>query len=163
MINVSSHAHQRGKMHFDNLQFEGNYNPLQAYFQSKLANTLFTKELQRKFEAAGSKVLSLSSHPGAAKTNLLNDNPGGLLLLLKYLRPLVDAILSQPASVGALSTLRAAVDPEVTGGDYYEPENGWKGYPTSNNSSELSKNTADAARLWEVSEQLTGVTYNFQV
>jgi len=165
VVNVSSTGHRPGRIDFDNLQWETGYHPWRAYFQSKLANLLFTYELQRRLEHAGRTAAALAAHPGGSKTNLGHENPGGLLnTLLQSSRPVLELLL-QSSSMGALPTLRAAVDPEARGGEYYGP-GGFaqqSGYPIRVDSSLRSKDTAVARRLWEVSEELTGVKYDLTV
>jgi NAD(P)-dependent dehydrogenase (short-subunit alcohol dehydrogenase family) len=159
VVNVSSTGHRRGSMDFDNLMWEsGDYSRLQAYGRSKLANLLFTYELQRRFEAAEVDAMALAAHPGISDTDL-----GRYLMERWYMRltrPLWYA-MSQSADMGALPTLRAAVDPEASGGGYYGP-GGFKerrGYPVAVKSNGASRNEADARRLWHLSEELTGVRY----
>jgi NAD(P)-dependent dehydrogenase (short-subunit alcohol dehydrogenase family) len=161
VVNVSSGGHRFGKMDFDNLMYEeGNgYSPTAAYGRSKLANLLFTYELQRRFSASGVAAIATAAHPGGSNTNLaahMEDQ-----LAFKLLMPLFSRI-SQEAAMGALPTIRAAVDPVVTGGQYFGPGGFLEqaGYPVLVQSSAASHNLADAQKLWQVSEQLTGVTFN---
>lgn len=158
VVNVSSGAHKRGEMDFDNLQFENgrDYSPMKAYGRSKLANLLFTYELQRRFESVNSKAIVVAAHPGVARTNLGRYMEGKIIYKILY--PFFKWI-SQDQSMGALPLIRASVDPEVKGGEYYGPDgrNEMKGYPILVLSNAASHNTADAARLWEESEKLTGV------
>ena len=158
VVNVSSLAHRGGEMDFDNLMFEGGqgYDRQAAYGRSKLANLLFTYELERKFKEHGVDAMAVAAHPGVSNTNLADHMPG-----VKILKPLFGGIL-QSAAMGALPTIRAAVDPQVTGGQYFGPDgkNERGGFPVVVNSSENSHNQADAQKLWKVSEELTGVTFN---
>jgi NAD(P)-dependent dehydrogenase (short-subunit alcohol dehydrogenase family) len=161
IVNVSSGAHKRGEMDFSNLQFENGkeYTPRKAYGRSKLANLLFTYELQRKLEAAGKETIVAAAHPGVALTNL-----GRYLerrFLVKVMTPLFSWML-QDQAMGALPQIRACVDPAVKSGEYYGPagRREFKGYPVVVQSSEASHNQADAAKLWEESEELTGVTFH---
>jgi NAD(P)-dependent dehydrogenase (short-subunit alcohol dehydrogenase family) len=160
VVSVSSNGHKFGRMRFEDLHWERDYSPVGAYAQSKLANLLFTFELQRRLDAAGEAVHALAAHPGGSNTNLGHENPGGLgYSLLHALRPVFERFLLQSAAMGALPTLRAAVDPEAKGGEYYGPD-GWgeqRGHPVRVDSNDRSKNLEDARRLWEVSEQATGV------
>lgn len=107
-------------MDFDNLMYGSGhgYSPARAYGRSKLANLLFTYELQRRFEANGAEAIAVAAHPGAANTNLQDEI--GERWFVKPLLPLM-RIMMQGAAMGALPTLRAAVDPQVKGGDYYGP------------------------------------------
>lgn len=159
VVTVSSNAHKYGKMDWDNLLFEDGkgYSRLKSYARSKLANLLFTHELQRKLKESGSDTIALAAHPGTANTNLV-----------KYIKDkwwfkvfgwLLD-ILAQDAEKGALPQIRAAVDPEAKGGQYWGPHKGTKGYPVLASASESSKNKEDAGKLWEISEKITGVHYN---
>ena len=158
IVNVSSSAHKSGKMDFSNLQFENgkDYSPMKAYGRSKISNLLFTYELQRKLEAANKKTIAVAAHPGFALTNLTRHLQGKFLV--KILSPLLK-LMAQDQAMGALPQIRASVDPEVKGSQYYGPggKNGMKGYPVVVSSNEASHNTADAAKLWEASEKLTGV------
>lgn len=162
IINVSSGAHRNGVMDFENLQFENEkeYSPMKAYGRSKLANLLFTYELQRKLEAANSKCMAVAAHPGVAMTNLARHLEGKFLF--KLLMPLFKR-MAQDQAMGALPQIRASVDPGVKGASYYGPDGKreWKGFPVVVESNEASHNSQDAARLWEESEKLTGVTYSF--
>jgi NAD(P)-dependent dehydrogenase (short-subunit alcohol dehydrogenase family) len=163
IVNVSSGAHRNGVMDFDNLQYEDGkgYTPGKAYGRSKIANLLFTYELQRKLEASGSDTIALAAHPGLAMTNLARHMEGRLLF--KILIPLFKS-MAQDQAMGALPQLRASVDPGVKGSEYYGPDGKreWKGYPVVVQSNEASHNRQDAARLWEESERLTGVKFEFK-
>lgn len=157
IVNISSLAHRQGYMDFDNLQFENGegYTPQKAYGRSKLANLLFTYELQRRLEARGADTIALAAHPGISNTALADHFPG-----VKYLRPLFGWFM-QPAAMGALPGIRAAVDPAAQGGQYYGPDHprGARGYPVVVESNHASRNLADAEKLWQVSEELTGIAY----
>jgi NAD(P)-dependent dehydrogenase (short-subunit alcohol dehydrogenase family) len=157
VVNVSSGAHAIGKMDFDNLMFEnGDYGPIRAYGRSKLANLLFTYELDRRLKKAGIETISVAAHPGVATTNLsrhLDKIP-----LMKIFRP-ISKRMSQSAADGALPQIRASVDPGVRGGEYYGPRGRSKGDPVRVESNKASHDTADAERLWEISEQLVGISY----
>ena len=160
VVNVSSGGHRFGEMDFDNLMFpEGNgYSPTAAYGRSKLANLLFTYELQRRLFSVDADMIAVAAHPGIANTNLANHLVNEKLM--KLAGPLVDVFM-QSAAMGALPIIRAAVDPNVIGGQYYGP-GGFKeqrGYPVLVESNEASHNLADAQQLWKVSEQLTGVEF----
>jgi len=161
VVTISSNAHQRGEMDFDDLGFQNgrSYNRSEAYNRSKLANLLFTKELQRRFEESGADIITVAAHPGVSTTHLADHLLEGPYVEL--VRPLAGRIF-QSAAMGALPTLRAAVDPFARGGDYYGPDgfNSFRGYPVKITPSPAAQNTADARRLWEISEHLTGVTYD---
>lgn len=161
VVNVSSGAHRQGTMDFSNLMFnDGNgYSSMKAYGRSKLSNLLFTYELQRKLDAAGKDTIAVAAHPGIALTNL-----GRYMekkIIIKILYPLFKW-MAQDQSMGALPQIRAAVDPGVTGGQYYGPggKKERKGYPVVVNSNEASHNLEDAEKLWEESEKLTGVKFS---
>ncbi len=158
IVNVSSGAHKRGEMDFENLQYEGGegYSPMKAYGRSKLSNLLFTYELQRKLESAGKNTIAVAAHPGVAMTNL------GRYMEKKIFYKVFSFLfrwMAQEQDMGALPEIRASVDPGVIGGEYYGPDakNEWKGYPVVVSSNEASHSLEDAARLWEISEELTGV------
>jgi NAD(P)-dependent dehydrogenase (short-subunit alcohol dehydrogenase family) len=155
VVNVSSQAHRFGKMDFDDLDFEARgYNASAAYGQSKLANLLFTFELARRLEAAGADLLTIAAHPGWTQTNLQKHSS-----LFRLLNPLFGM---QPPG-GALPTLRAATATDVRPGDYYGPRGIYqmRGAPTKVEPSEAAQSRPDAERLWKVSEQRTGVHFDF--
>ena len=160
IVNTSSAAHKAGKMDFSNLMYEDGkgYSRIRAYGRSKLANLLFTYELQRKLQDIDASIITLAAHPGGAKTNL--DTHMRRIWWIKVLIPLISASM-QSQAMGALPQIRAAVDPAANGGTYYGPEKGMKGYPVLVESNSRSHNLEDAARLWAVSEQLTGVSFEF--
>ena len=157
VVTVSSNAHRYGEINFDDLQSERRYRREAGYGQSKLANLMFTYELQRRLHAAGSPVAAVAAHPGLTRTDLA-----------RYLSPmmtayynLVERPFAQRAAIGALGTLRAATDPSVRGGDYYGPARwrGERGYPVRVSSTERSHDEGAQRRLWQESERLTGVRY----
>ena len=160
VVNISSSGHRMGSMDFDNLMYDaGNgYSPMRAYGRSKLANLLFTYELQRRFNAAGVEAMALAAHPGSSSTNL-----GNHLSDRWYFKALYPVMLqlAQSSAMGALPTIRAAVDPEAKGGEYYGPGGFMeqRGYPVVVGSNQASHNEADARQLWQVSEELTGVSF----
>jgi len=160
VVTVSSVGHRMGSMNFDNLLYENGagYSPTGAYGRSKLANLLFTYELQRRFEAAGVDAAALAAHPGGTNTNLQDEI--GEHWYIKPFMPLM-RLYMQDSAMGALPTLRAAVDPQARGGQYYGPGGFMeqRGYPVLVESNDASHNLADARRLWEVSEALTGVSF----
>ena len=153
VVTVSSIAHRlRARINFDDLQSERSYHRVAAYSQSKLANLMFTYELQRRLSGAGTTI-AVAAHPGLASTELTRNSPA--ITAFSY------ALVSQHAAMGALPTLRAATDPGVLGGQYYGPGRlfGTRGYPKLAHSSRQSHVTAIQRRLWTVSEELTGVTF----
>jgi NAD(P)-dependent dehydrogenase (short-subunit alcohol dehydrogenase family) len=161
IVNVSSLAHKQWKMSFENslCEYAQNYNKMRAYARSKLANLLFTYELQRRLEAANHQTIAVAAHPGASYTNLGRHLENKLVA--RILKPLIIKVLPTPKS-GALSQIRAASDPEVKGGDYYGPSGLGElaGYPKIVKSAKTSHSLEDAKRLWEMSEKMTGVMVN---
>ena len=141
---------------------EQRYSPWRAYGQSKLANLLFTFELAQRLTDAGLPVSAMAAHPGYAATNLQAVGPemsGSKLQGL--LTSLGNRVLAQSPQMGALPTLFAATAPGVTNGDYIGP-GGFgeqRGYPKHVGMAAAARDPLDAKRLWEVSEDLTGVTY----
>lgn len=160
VVNISSNAHLFDEMDFSNLMFEDGegYLAQKAYGRSKLANLLFTYELQRRFEARGVNTIAVAAHPGISNTNLAAHI--FKRWRLKMLQPLMGLML-QSAAMGALPGIRAAVDPTVSGGQYFGPDGSKErsGYPVVVFSNEASHNLEDALQLWEISEKLTGVYY----
>ncbi len=161
VVTVSSGAHRWGRIDFDNLHWDRGYNRFRAYGQSKLANLLFTAELQRRLERGGHKLLALSAHPGMSRTELGQSRDGVAPGLFdKVLRRLSQGFL-QSAYMGSLPTLRAAVDPDARPGEYYGPDGRGelRGHPVQVPTSRAANDAEVARRLWEVSEQLTEVAY----
>ncbi len=158
VVTVSSLAHRfgGGRLDFDNLLAERGYDRVDAYGRSKLANLLFTHELQRRLSAAEAETIAVAAHPGLSRTELARHVP-------VWAKPLVAAstwLTGQSAAKGALPTLRAATDPAASGGDYYGP-GGYRetrGRPVTVGSSRGSRDPEAMRRLWEVSEELTGVS-----
>jgi NAD(P)-dependent dehydrogenase (short-subunit alcohol dehydrogenase family) len=158
VVTVSSTGHRiRAAIHFDDLHGERSYSRTGAYGQSKLANLMFTYELQRRFAAAGSNTVAVAAHPGVSNTELVRNSPALVRAPIDRLAPL----LTQSAAMGALPTLRAATDPAVLGGQYYGPggRGEVRGHPRLVTSSALSYDLATQQRLWAVSEDLTGVRF----
>ncbi|WP_341953275.1 oxidoreductase [Salinibacterium sp. TMP30] len=159
VVSLSSLAHGWGFMEFGNLMFQnGSYTPRAAYGRSKLANLLFTYELQRRFESAGIDATSVAAHPGTAGTGLADH-----MFNRWYLRPLKALVFLgiQTPKQGARPSLRAATDPSATGGEYFGPSGRkeYRGAPVRVESSPASHSEVDAAKLWTESERLTGVNY----
>ncbi len=158
VINVSSMGHRTGRMQFDDLMCEHRrYHRWPAYFQSKLANLLFTLELERRLVEAGVATAALAAHPGSTSTDLGTEGTGFTNKLIEPLFPLA----GQSVEGGALPILRAATDPAARGGEYYGPRWYMSGRPVRETPSRRARNLGDAARLWAMSEQLTGATYAF--
>ena len=159
VVNVSSAAHKQGKMDFENLMFEnGGYSPIKAYGRSKLSNLLFTYELQRFFEANKIDSIAVAAHPGVSRTNLDRYIKGKLWF--KLLFPVFKSF-TQDQVQGTLPEIRASVDPEVKGSEYYGPDGKreMKGFPVKVKSNEASHNVADAKKLWSISEKITKVKF----
>ena len=153
IVVVSSGLHRRGHIHLDDLNGERRpYKPMAAYCDSKLANMLFTLELQRRLAASGSRVRAVSVHPGVAKTNLLGHVDG----VQGRISRLFGDLLFQDADQGALSTLFAATE-DVPGGAYIGPDGlgNLRGYPEINKPASAALDTDMAQRLWELSAHLT--------
>jgi len=161
VVNLSSLAHRSGAIDFNDLQATRSYRSWRAYGQSKLAMLMFALELQRRSDAAGWGLMSNAAHPGYARTDLIPNGPGTESLFWRfnrYLQPYV----SHSAADGALPTLFAASSPEATGGGYYGP-NGFyelKGPPAQAKIMPHAKDRAVAAKLWDVSATLTGVSFD---
>ncbi len=162
VVNVSSLFHKYGKIRFDDLNWQRGYSRWPAYGQSKLANLLFTYELQRRFDRAGIDALSVASHPGYSATNLQFAGPRMENSILgKLVMRVSNALVAQPPEMGALPSLYAAGAADVDGGDFIGPDGRgeWRGYPTKVRSSRASHDEVAAGKLWRLSEELTGVSY----
>jgi NAD(P)-dependent dehydrogenase (short-subunit alcohol dehydrogenase family) len=162
VVTMSSGAHQMGRIRFDNLQGERHYQRWLAYAQSKLANLLFAFELARRAALAGVDLTSVGAHPGYAATNLQTQGARMEGSRVKsFLAELGNRVFAQSDAQGALPALYAATMPDVTGGEYFGPDGagGGRGYPTRAQATKTARDPELAARLWEVSEELTGVVY----
>ncbi|WP_420545848.1 oxidoreductase [Nitrosopumilus sp.] len=162
VVNVSSLGHKFGKMDFDNFMFEkGNYSIMKAYGNTKLSNLLFTYELQRRFEKFHVDCIAVAAHPGVAKSNLAKHV--SKKLLYKIGMGISNLIMSQSTSMGVLPEIRASVDPLVKGGDYFGPGGfqEWRGHPVKVKSNDASYDLKNAKELWNISEKLTKVRYDF--
>jgi NAD(P)-dependent dehydrogenase (short-subunit alcohol dehydrogenase family) len=164
VVTVSSNRHKSAKgIDFDDLQAEHGYRPWGAYDQSKLANAMFVLELDRRLRAAGLDIISAGAHPGFAHTNLQLTGPrsGGTSLAARGMG-LATRLFAQPAADGALPTLYAATAPDVHRGDYFGPDGPGEmrgHHPKLVQFSAAAHDQAAGARLWAVSEELTGVTF----
>jgi NAD(P)-dependent dehydrogenase (short-subunit alcohol dehydrogenase family) len=157
VVTISSHGHKtRPEIDFDDLHAEGKYDRVAAYGRSKLANLLFTYELQRRLKSSVSTA-ALAAHPGFSRSNLAQNSPA----ILRYGWGTLGKLLLQSARMGALPSLRAATDPMATGGQYYRPGGlgEYRGYPKVVESSAMSRDESLQRRLWSMSEELTAVTY----
>ncbi len=163
VVTVSSMAHRQGSMDFDDLNWESSYSRWPAYGRSKLANLLFTFELDRRLRAADASAIAVACHPGYAATNLQTSGPGEGLwgILLKPLGMIGNLVLAQSDEAGARPTLYAATSPDVEGSDFIGPDGigQARGNPTKVGCSSAARDGDDAKRLWEVSAELTGVDY----
>lgn len=160
VVVLSSGAHRmpgRPRIHFENLDLSGEYAPMAAYSQSKLANLLFTLELQRRLGEAGSTVRAVAAHPGWAATNLQGHDAS---LLRRLFMRVGNRLIAQDGRAGAQPTLYAAVR-DLPGASYVGPDGLFemRGAPTLVGRSAAASDPAAALRLWTVSEELTGVTF----
>jgi NAD(P)-dependent dehydrogenase (short-subunit alcohol dehydrogenase family) len=158
VVTVSSNAHKMGRINFDDLQSQRRYFRWSAYAQSKLADLSFALELERRLRAAGSEIKSVAAHPGYAATNLQFAAPP---LFDRLLGRLGNVLIAQSADLGALPILYAATDPDVEGGAYIGPDGPgeFRGYPHVASPTRAARDEQTAKRLWEVSEELTGVRF----
>ncbi len=161
VVTVSSINHRGGNIAFDDLQGERHYSRWGAYAQSKLANLLFAFELNRRLKSAGWGLLSVAAHPGYSATNLQLSGP---LPHERLVMRLSNRLFAQSAKVGALPLLYAATASDMPGGSYVGPDGlgEVRGYPVLVQATERAYDAEDARRLWDISERLTGVTYDFR-
>jgi NAD(P)-dependent dehydrogenase (short-subunit alcohol dehydrogenase family) len=161
-------ARQSGRIHFDDLQFEKSYAPMQAYGQSKLAVLMFARELDRRSRQAGWGIVSDAAHPGLTKTNLQISGPShgrskpSTMEQLYKLSWRLAPFLWQEIDEGILPALYAATSPQAEGGAFYGPRGIYEaagGGVTAAKVPARARDDADCRRLWEISEQLTGVSY----
>jgi NAD(P)-dependent dehydrogenase (short-subunit alcohol dehydrogenase family) len=158
VVTLSSNAHKTGRIDFEDLQREHRYTRRGAYGQSKLANLMFALELDRRLRAAGRALESVAAHPGYAATNLQSAAaPAADRLVMK----IANLLLAQSAEMGALPTLYAATFPGLEGGSYIGPDGigEFRGHPHLATPNGAARNEQVAARLWDVSEELTGVRF----
>ncbi|WP_018683520.1 oxidoreductase [Actinokineospora enzanensis] len=158
VVTVSSFLHRRGRVHFDDLHGEHKYSRSGYYSQSKLANVVFGLELHRRLRAGGFALASLLAHPGYSATNLQASGPTGpAKLMLK----LATRVLAQDAATGALPQLFAATAATAESGQFIGPDGRreQKGYPTVVQPLEAARDRELAKRLWDASEELTGVSF----
>lgn len=159
VISLSSIAHRKGSIFFDNLDGSKGYKPMDFYRQSKLACLLFAKELDHRFKQHGIDTISLACHPGISTTNLFKL---GKKDVPNFLKKIVTLFL-QSAEKGALPTIYAATDTSLTGGEYIGPDGkeNRKGNPTIEIPAAGVYNPETMKKLWDVSEKLTGITFDF--
>ncbi len=163
VVTVSSGMHERGEIDFEDLHGERGYDVWDAYAQSKLANVLFAYELQRRLLTADASVESMAVHPGYANTRLQFRGPERRGSRLRTAAMwLANTVFAQSAQTGALPTLYAATAPDAEGGAYYGPGGplNMRGLPERQASSDRSYDEETARRLWAVSSDLTGVSYD---
>jgi NAD(P)-dependent dehydrogenase (short-subunit alcohol dehydrogenase family) len=159
IVTLSSNGYQTAFIDFDNLKSEKDYNPLREYRQSKLANLIFSIELDRKIKAKGHTVLSIAAQPGASNTRLtrhLSDEEIaiGKQRLGEFMEPWQ----------GALSSLFSAVSNEAIGGNMYDPDNnGLRGYPTLATINENAMDEMVGKKLWDAAKEITGIVYPIQM
>ena len=156
IVNLTSLAYTQGTINFENLRLQLPYNAMREYQQSKLANILFTLELQRRIKKAGDDILSLAAHPGVTKSELSrNMSDTDYNAAVETYGELMDTWQ------GALPSLYAATVKDVKGSDFYGPDKdgGLRGYPTLTDITPVGKDEATAKRLWDFAERVTGVTY----
>ena len=166
VVTQSSGAHQNGEIDFEDLQGERSYGRWSAYSQSKLANVFFGYELDRRADEAEIDVTSVVCHPGYADSDLQRRaGEAGAGAVGAALMQAVNALVAQSAAQGALPMLYAATNDGISGGEYVGPGGllHMRGAPAVQDSSARSYNTATASKLWHVSEDLTGVEYDFEV
>lgn len=163
IVTIASIAHKRGRLNFDDLQYQQNYAPMKSYQQSKLANLMLALEMDRRLRTADSTILSVAAHPGVANTNLFQTGQRSALesVARRVMGHLIGAFLNTDAE-GALATLYAATSPEITGGGYYGPLGFQEMCGDEIGPAKIAPQANDraaAARLWDVCEELTGVQF----
>jgi NAD(P)-dependent dehydrogenase (short-subunit alcohol dehydrogenase family) len=158
VVTVTSIEHKPGRIDFEDLGSERSYHPRTAYQRSKFANAVFAIELDRRLRAAGTPVKSVLAHPGYSATNLQVTGPTGPM---KWFLRMSNALVAQSAERGALPQLYAATVPGVESGEFYGPDGRreLRGYPTRVEPVSRARDEELGRRLWEVSEDLTGVSY----
>jgi NAD(P)-dependent dehydrogenase (short-subunit alcohol dehydrogenase family) len=169
VVSLSSMAARRGRIHFDDSQFESSYKPMQAYQQSKLAVLMFARELDRRSNEADWGIVSNAAHPGLTKTNLQIAGPShgrtkpSVMERLYTLSWRLTPFLWQEIDEGILPALYAATSPQAEGGAYYGPHGIYEAAGGGVKPAKVpapARDDADGRRLWEISEQLTGVSYS---
>lgn len=164
VVSVASIVHWVGRIELADLNSVRHYGKMRAYAQSKLAMLLFTLELDRRFRQAGHQAKALAAHPGWSRTHLQSVGPAmSGNRLMGVLSDLFTAVFAQSAEMGALPVLRAATDPSLEGGSYIGPAGllGLYGYPVEARRSKLARDEVLARRLFEASEEMTGVASGF--
>ena len=161
IVTISSRAHSRGSIDFDNLDGSKGYQAKKFYNQSKLANLYFALELDKRLKEHGFQTISIACHPGVSATNILKLGTREIPLAFKRIANL----FLQPPDMGALSTIYAATEPNLTGGEYIGPLGQFqrKGYPSLGTPHANATDQEISRKLWDVSEKLTSVTYRFDL
>ena len=156
VVTVSSGLHRRGRIHFEDLHGNLDYGRTKYYTQSKLANVVFALELHRRLRANGFPMRSLLAHPGYSDTNLQSSGPSGLSRMFMKIG---NKLMAQDAEMGALPQIYAAAGADVESGQFYGPDGRGesKGYPTLVQPLDAARDRELARRLWDISEELTGV------
>jgi NAD(P)-dependent dehydrogenase (short-subunit alcohol dehydrogenase family) len=156
VVTVSSGLHHRGRIHFEDLHGNHSYSPTKYYSQSKLANVVFALELHRRLRTSGFGLRSVLAHPGYTATNLQSSGPRGVA---KMLMKLSNKLMAQDVEMGALPQIYAAAGADVESGQFWGPDgrNESKGYPTLVQPLDEARDREVGKRLWDISEELTGV------
>ncbi len=159
VVSISSNAHQRASLELDDIHLAQGYNPYKAYAQTKLAMLVYAFELQRQSDAHGGKLASIAAHPGLSKTAIAKEAEG----VVKIGSQVLLAVLGQTDVQGALPQLYAAAAPEAKPGGYYGPDGfqGFKGYPAPAKIAPTAADPSAGTRLWRLSEEITGVHYDW--
>ncbi len=159
IVTLSSNAHKMGKINLEDIQSERRYMRWSAYGQSKLANLMFALELDRRLRSAGSPTKSVAAHPGYAATNLQS---AAAPAIDRIVMRAANLVMAQSAEMGALPSLYAATAPGVESGAYYGPDGPgeFRGHPHRSTPSKTARDVLTARRLWELSEELTGVSFS---
>ncbi|UFS95097.1 oxidoreductase [Nocardia huaxiensis] len=153
---------KRSPLDLDDLAFEQRpYKATVAYAQSKLANLMFSLELQRRLNGTDIELSAVAAHPGISITEFPRNLPLAVRILAHPALRWLFTPIQQTAAMGALSTLRAAVDPTVRGGEFFGPTGKFKGYPVPLEPVAQAMDPETSAALWAASEKLTGVTFDF--
>lgn len=157
VVTVASLAHQYGRIDFDDPNWERRAYTLRgSYGQSKLANILFARELERR----SSDVTSIAAHPGVTVTELTNNMADAHRSLFLRIGGKISHLFSQSVEMGALPQLYAATSPDARGGEYYGPDsfNGYRGHPAVARMTAAARDDLAASRLWDLTIKLTGIT-----
>jgi len=164
VVTVGSMNGEQGEMNFNNIFFDGEYQAMPAYNQSKLATHLFAYELGKRFEIAEMGIESLAANPGFIKSNILKDNAYTTRSIgFKLMFGFFEILLAMSPDQGALPIMRAATDRTLKNGDFVSPikSGGMRGLPKLVTLTNAAYNNENAKKLWKISEELTGVKYEF--